>query len=346
MNGMRQHCGTYKQGRKISMRYKKKRILTAMMAVCMMFSMISAKKTAAAPAESPAQFTAEAAVGQELDQVQAAETYLGGASLTMLAPQTDGQNMSFLLQTNQGEVIVIDGGLDQDADHLAQAIQAMGGRVSAWLITHPHRDHVGALTNLLNRDPVPVQIDHIYCSFLTREQYEKGDHMGRMSDYDNLMAAFSRVPSEKLHLSLTKGQKIKADNAEITVMNEPFYTDYNTFNNSSIAYRIDINGKRLMFLGDMGWEPGTRLIRMWDYKELKSDVVQMAHHGQDGVEENLYQVLHPEICFWPTPGWLWDNMKNGVADAGSYKTMKTRAWMDRMGVVRNYVAKDGDLVLR
>ena len=101
-----------------------------------------------------------------------------------------------------------------------------------------------------------------------------------------------------------------------------------------------------MFLGDMGWEPGTRLIRMWNYKELKSDVVQMAHHGQDGVEENLYQVLHPEICFWPAPDWLWDNMKDGVAGAGSYKTMKTREWMERMGVQRNYVAKDGDQVLR
>lgn len=328
----------------MSIRHKGKRLLTALMAACMIFSTVSVQGAAASPAESPAQ-ASEASIGNP-SQVQTAETYLGGASLTMLAPQTDGQNMSFLLQTNQGEVIVIDGGLDQDADHLAQTIQAMGGRVSAWLLTHPHSDHVGALTNLLNRDPVPVQIDHIYCSFLTREQYEKGDHMGRMSDYDNLMAAFSRVPAEKLHLSLTKGQKIPVDNAEITVMNEPFYTDYNTFNNSSIAYRIDINGKRMMFLGDMGWEPGTRLIRMWDYKELKSDVVQMAHHGQDGVEENLYQVLHPEICFWPTPGWLWDNMKDGITDAGSYKTMKTRAWMERIGVARNFVAKDGDLVLR
>lgn len=330
----------------MSIKYKGKRILAAMMAVCVIVSMIPAEKTVAAPTESPVQLPAKADEGTGTEQVQAAEAYLGGASLTMLAPQTDGQNMSFLLQTNQGEVIVIDGGLEQDADHLAQTIQEMGGRVSAWLITHPHSDHVGALTNLLNREPIPVQIDHIYCSFLTREQYEKGDHMGRMSDYDNLMAAFSKFPAEKLQMSLTKGQKIEVGNAEITVMNEPFYTDYNTFNNSSVAYRIDINGKRLMFLGDMGWEPGTKLIRMWDYKELKSDVVQMAHHGQDGVEENLYQVIHPEICFWPTPGWLWDNMKDGVADAGSYKTMKTRAWMDRMGAVRNYVAKDGDLVLK
>lgn len=336
----------------MSIRYKGKRFLAVLAAACMIFSAAPVQRVMASPAEdgakAPAEISAQSQAAGTGSQGQdpAADTYLGGASLTMLAPQTDGQNMSFLLQTNQGEVIVIDGGLDQDADHLVETIQGMGGRVSAWLITHPHSDHVGALTNILNRNPVPVQIDQIYCYFLTREQYEKGDHMGRMSDYDNLMAAFSRFPAEKLHMQLTRGQKITVDNAEITVMNEPLYTDYNTFNNSSIAYRIDINGKRLMFLGDMGWEPGTRLIRMWDYKELKSDVVQMAHHGQDGAEENLYQVLHPEICFWPTPAWLWDNMKDGVAGAGSYKTMKTRSWMERMGVARNYVAKDGDLVLR
>ena len=176
----------------------------------------------------------------------------------MLASQTSGQNMSFLLQTNNGEVIVIDGGLDQDADHLVETIQSMGGRVSAWLITHPHSDHIGALTNILNRNPVPVQIDSIYYSFLSREQYEKGDNMGRMSDYDNLMAAFSKTAPEKLHTPLSKGQEFWVDNARITVMNEPFYTEYSTFNNSSVVYRIDINGKRIMFLGDLGWsrEPG------------------------------------------------------------------------------------------
>lgn len=323
-------------------RHKGIRLLTGMMAAFMVFMAVPVKgDEISSPDKTPVKKQE-----QNNGQSETAQSYLGGASLTMLASQTEGQNMSFLLQTNHGEVIVIDGGLEQDTDHLVETIQSMGGRVSAWLITHPHNDHVGALTNLLNRDLIPVEIDAIYYSFLTREQYEKGASMGRMSDYDNLMSALSKVPAEKLHTPLSKGQKIQVDNAVITVMNQPFYTNYNTFNNGSVVYRIDINGKRLMFLGDLGWEPGTKLLRMWNYEELKSDVVQMAHHGQDGVDENLYQVLHPEICFWPTPGWLWDNMKNGVVNAGSYKTMKTRAWMERMGTTKHFVAKDGDQVLR
>ena len=279
--------------------------MAAFMAAFMMFLAVPAGESRAdengllIEAIQQGQQPGQPAAGSATDSKE--EAYLGGAALTMLASQTSGQNMSFLLQTNNGEVIVIDGGLDQDADHLVETIQSMGGRVSAWLITHPHSDHIGALTNILNRNPVPVQIDSIYYSFLSREQYEKGDNMGRMSDYDNLMAAFSKTAPEKLHTPLSKGQEFWVDNARITVMNEPFYTEYNTFNNSSVVYRIDINGKRIMFLGDLGWEPGTRLIRMWNYNELESDVVQMAHHGQDGVGENLYQVLHPEICFWPAP---------------------------------------------
>ena len=73
---------------------------------------------------------------------------------------------------------------------------------------------------------------------------------------------------------------------------------------------------------------------------------QMAHHGQDGVEMDVYRVIKPEICLWPTPDWLWDNVKNGVVDAGPWKTVTVRKWMEELGVKRNLCVKDGDQVLR
>ena len=33
---------------------------------------------------------------------------------------------------------------------------------------------------------------------------------------------------------------------------------------------------------------------------LKSDVLQMAHHGLSGGEITLYQAADPDICLWPT----------------------------------------------
>lgn len=273
-------------------------------------------------------------------------SYLDGAELRLLAPASTGQNMSFVIQTKTGDVIVVDGGLKEDADHLVETIQAKGGRVSAWLITHPHSDHVGALTEILNRNPIPVEIDNIYYSFLNRDIYERGENMGRMSDYDNLIAAFSKVSPEKLHTPLNKGQKIQVGDAVINVLNLPFISLYNTFNNSSIAYRIDVGGKRIMFLGDMGWDAGQNLLSKCDSSELKADVVQMAHHGQDGVEEGVYRVIRPSICLWPTPEWLWDNVKDGQSGAGPWKTLTVRKWMEDLGVQMNLCAKDGDQILR
>lgn len=273
-------------------------------------------------------------------------SYLGGAELTLLAPATSGQNLSCVIQSKSGSVIVVDGGLREDADHLVETIQAKGGRVSAWLITHPHSDHIGALTDILNRNPIPIEIDNIYYSFLERDTYERGENMGRMADYDNLMAAFARVPAEKLHTPLDKGQTIQVDEITINVMNLPFRSLSNTFNNSSVAYRLDVNGRRILFLGDMGWDAGQNLLAKNKPEDLKADVVQMAHHGQDGVEEGVYRVIRPEICLWPTPEWLWDNNKNGEKGDGPWKTLTVRAWMEALGVQRNLCVKDGDQVLR
>ena len=243
-------------------------------------------------------------------------------------------------------LIVVDGGLREDAPHLIETIKAKGGRVSAWLITHPHSDHIGALTEILNTQPIPVEIDNIYYSFLEREFYQRGEHMGRMDNLDNLLAAFNNVAPEKLHPSIDKGQQIQVDEVTINVMNKPFRSLHNTFNNSSVAYRLDLNGKRILFLGDMGWDAGQNLLKKNKPEDLKADIVQMAHHGQDGVEMDVYRVIKPEICLWPTPDWLWDNVKNGVVDAGPWKTVTVRKWMEELGVKRNLCVKDGDQVLR
>lgn len=59
-------------------------------------------------------------------------------------------------------------------------------------------------------------------------------------------------------------------------MNEPFACTENSFNNSSVAYRVEMGGKRILFLGDMGWQAGEDFLANHTQEELKSDVLQMA----------------------------------------------------------------------
>jgi len=63
----------------------------------------------------------------------------------------------------------------------------------------------------------------------------------------------------------------------------------------------------------------------------------MAHHGNTGVNENVYQAIHPKYGLWPTPIWLWTN-NDGT---GPYTTLETRQWMEDLNVLRNYVSGYG-----
>ena len=90
----------------------------------------------------------------------------------------------------------------------------------------------------------------------------------------------------------------------------------------------------------MGEDGGKRLLADAGAEALKSDIVQMAHHGQNGVGEEVYQAINPSICLWPSPDWLWNNAGN------RYRISETKGWMSRLNVQRHYCTKDGDQVIQ
>lgn len=69
----------------------------------------------------------------------------------------------------------------------------------------------------------------------------------------------------------------------------------------------------------------------------------MAHHGQQGVDQDAYALIAPTTCLWPSPAWLWNNDNGGGVGSGPWGTLTTRAWMDSLGVKDNRSLKDGDV---
>ncbi len=115
----------------------------------------------------------------------------------------------------------------------------------------------------------------------------------------------------------------------------------NAINNSSVVYRMSDKHKSVLFLGDLGVEGGEKLLHGEYGNRIHSDYVQMAHHGQNGVNEAFYQAVNPSYCLWPTPSWLWNNDIGKGKNSGPFKTLEVRAWMDKLHVKRNYVAFRG-----
>lgn len=281
------------------------------------------------------QITTQGELGNTRDAI------FGGAKVTMLNSQNGQQILSCIIETSQGKLIVVDGGFGEDAGYLSNQIMARGGHVSAWLLTHPHGDHVGAIHAILDDHNRQITIGGIYYSLAEPEWYTSADAQDAEMAHA-LINTLRQQPAEMLHGDIGKGYEIMVDDVRIEVLNNRYDIAHDAGNNASMVYRITINGKTIVFLGDLGEEGGNRLVA--EYGEgLKADIVQMAHHGQDGVGANVYQAINPTVCVWPTPQWLWDNNRGTGLNTGSWKITTTKSWMNQInGTIIHYVTKDGD----
>ena len=266
----------------------------------------------------------------------------GVGELWMLASTTGAQNLSIVLKSPHGTLIVVDGGWEADADKLSSLILQQGGKVDAWLITHPHEDHVGALCAILNDSSRKIKIDKIYCSLATPDWYRQVSPTGA-GIADQLLSAFTKLPVGTVTNNIGRGTEINIDDVNIRVLNNRGVYTYNGVNNSSMVYKIRVSGQSILILGDLAYDGGKDLIKTCTAAELKSDIVQMAHHGQQGVDQDAYALIAPTTCLWPTPAWLWNNDNGGGVGSGPWGTLTTRAWMDALGVKDNRSLKDGDV---
>lgn len=266
----------------------------------------------------------------------------GVGELWMLGSATGAQNLSIVIKSPNGKLIVIDGGWEADADKLSSLILQQGGKVDAWLITHPHEDHVGALCAILNDGARKIKIDKIYCSLATPDWYRQVSPTGA-GIADQLLSAFTKLPVGTVTNNIGRGTEINIDDVNIRVLNNRGVYTYNGVNNSSLVYKIRVSGQSILILGDLAYDGGKDLIKTCTAAELKSDIVQMAHHGQQGIDQDAYALIAPTTCLWSSPAWLWDNDNGGGVGSGPWGTLTTRAWMDALGVKDNRSLKDGDV---
>ena len=128
-------------------------------------------------------------------------------TLWQLPAQTHNQMNSYVLRTANGHLIAIDGGWTEDAGYLKGFLGALGNRVSAWLITHQHIDHIDALTEIL-KTPGDLQIDHIYGSLntVTWVEAHERDSVENTIQFNAALGAAGRELTE-----LELGQELAVD---------------------------------------------------------------------------------------------------------------------------------------
>ena len=270
---------------------------------------------------------------------------LGGAKIIMFKGNESGQQISIVIESNDGQLIVVDGGLKTNAPYLSKYIKSKGGKVAAWLLTHPHEDHVGALSVILEQQKVAGHPDfydidpgQMYLSF--------APYSYRLPMIKEVMEDLAAYPAEKKHENSERGTTFSYGNVSVEILNTAYSIPIDTGNNSSICYMITINGKKLLITGDLPYEAAGKLLEELPPEKLKADIVQMAHHGQHGGSFAFYSTVAPKYALWPSSKELWDKRKDAFTeDQETYTIALTKFWTNKLGVEKNFVMADGNWIL-
>lgn len=254
-------------------------------------------------------------------------------TIWQLPSQSTGQMMSYVIESDSGQLVVIDGGYPQDADYLCTFLN--GRPVDAWFITHPHSDHVYALTELLSRPGPHTWIKQIYWADVGHA-WAQAAEPAQVYSYENFLQAVQKsgVPLR----SLSKGERVRAGGREWKVLSG-YNPELPGYNNSSLVMKIE-DPQSVLFLGDSKPENSDKLLAE-NPGALRARVVQMAHHGNTGPRRAFYEAVHPEIALWPTVDWLWRNDSGQGTNSGPWTTIETREVMRAIGVKINLVQADG-----
>ena len=250
-------------------------------------------------------------------------------------------SMGFVIITPEDRAIIIDGGRSLELPNVAAHV---GDRpVAAWILTHPHSDHITCINYALKHyHPLIDRTEKFIFHFHDAEFYAQYTSEGERQPFFDFLKYFEPYRERAWHP--VTGDVIEIDGLKIEFLfhKDEKFTE-NVPNDGSLVFRIYGRKQNVLFLGDLGPIAGRELLaRHGAY--LASDVVQMAHHGHMCVEKDVYEAIDPRACIWCCQAWLYRE-NDRLIKPNMYGVAKTRQWMEEIGVTEHYVTKDGDQVI-
>ena len=151
----------------------------------------------------------------------------------------------------KGQLIVVDGGWTEDADFVRQTIKEMGGKVDAWILTHPHQDHIGAF-NAIYSDLQGIEIKEVYTVDMPSPKLcQERAHWDSVDTYNDFLDLNVKnlkyvYPGDELNIC---GLKVDIYNAYDEHVKE-LSQDY--LNDGSMMFKVQGEKSSMLFCADVG----------------------------------------------------------------------------------------------
>lgn len=207
--------------------------------------------------------------------------------------------MGYIIQTNGGKFIIVDGGMDyDDATRIADILFEYTDfpEIAMWIITHPHKDHCTALLGFAQDSDLQKRIK------LNSVCFNNPDYFDERCKDD--IAAMSTL-SERLSCDYIKpqsGDVYRTDDVEIRILF--VWSDLSGLSDSnelSTVFSISDGKTKIMLTGDTSEYVLNYVCDKYkDTPELfKSDIVQLPHHGLNGGSKEFFDLVRAKTVLVP-----------------------------------------------
>ncbi len=188
-----------------------------------------------------------------------------------------GQGDGLVLRDRSGSVMVFDVG--GDAALIDGCLEDLGvTEITAIVLTHYHRDHVGGIAGALRGRNVQRIIATGYL-----EPKEQFDYVLR------------EIPADIPQSKVTAGQQYSLGDMTVQVLWPARYIYEGSMpNNASVVVLATIEGRGILLTGDIEREAQAEIMR--EVKSVDVDVVKAPHHGSANLDEGFASWASAEIA--------------------------------------------------
>ena len=172
--------------------------------------------------------------------------------------------------------------------------------VNGWLLSHAHSDHISKFMDFLRYNRSDVIIEGIYSNLIP--DTNENSHFWSTEEVLLSRKLFKMlestdIPTYKIHT----GQRFYIRNLCFDVLgtHEDIYPQVmKDYNDSSCMVMLTAEDSRIFIPGDASNLASLELTKRYG-KALKCDVVQIAHHGHNGLYKEAYELLDADVAVFP-----------------------------------------------
>lgn len=189
--------------------------------------------------------------------------FVAGARLLKVHFLDVGQADSIVIQTPEGQTLLVDGGNKNDSDFIKDYLQELGVKeLETVIATHPHEDHIGGLQSIMESFPV--------------RNFYMPQVIHTTKTFEDMLTSVEKSGAKKIVARV--GRNISTSEEYLSmIFLAPNSNKYEELNNYSAVLKVSYKDISFLLTGDA--EEFSEKEMLDNNRSVRATVLKVGHHG-------------------------------------------------------------------